>query len=93
MKLFVLAGGNAGHYASLISYLAEQHRVYAVDLLGFGDSDKPTDADYGPDLWGELVQGEHSAQRMITIHIGLLVHVWASGQNKIISCFAGRSKD
>ncbi|CAM6126519.1 unnamed protein product [Calypogeia fissa] len=49
-------GGNAGHYASLISYLAEQNRVYAVDLLGFGASDKPVDANYGPDLWGELVR-------------------------------------
>jgi pimeloyl-ACP methyl ester carboxylesterase len=53
---FSFAGGNVGHYASLMAYLAENHRVYAVDLLGFGASDKPLDADYGPDLWGELVR-------------------------------------
>lgn len=36
-------------------FLSENHRVYAVDLLGFGASDKPSDIDYGPELWAELV--------------------------------------
>ncbi|KAL3677393.1 hypothetical protein R1sor_027341 [Riccia sorocarpa] len=49
-------GGNVGHFARLVSYLAEEHRVYAVDLLGFGASDKPADASYGPELWGEQIQ-------------------------------------
>ncbi|KAG0621158.1 hypothetical protein M758_4G273800 [Ceratodon purpureus] len=48
-------GGNVGHFARLIPFLAESHRVYAIDLLGFGASDKPTNIEYGPDLWAELV--------------------------------------
>lgn len=48
-------GGNVGHFARLIPFLAESHRVYAIDLLGFGASDKPSNIEYGPDLWAELV--------------------------------------
>ncbi|XP_002974607.2 uncharacterized protein LOC9637376 [Selaginella moellendorffii] len=48
-------GGNAGHFGNLLSYLAENNKVYAIDLLGFGDSEKPKQADYSPDLWAELV--------------------------------------
>lgn len=53
----VLSGGNVGHFARLIPFLAENHRVYAVDLLGFGASDKPSDIEYGPELWAELICG------------------------------------
>lgn len=48
-------GGNAGHFAKLIPYLVDKYRVYAVDLLGFGASDKPEAVNYGPDLWAELL--------------------------------------
>lgn len=48
-------GGNAGHFAKLIPYLTDKYRVYAVDLLGFGASDKPEEANYGPELWAELL--------------------------------------
>lgn len=48
-------GGNAGHFRHLIAHLADEHRVFAVDLLGFGDSDKPGDAAYGPELWADLI--------------------------------------
>ncbi|CAM6048543.1 unnamed protein product [Sphagnum compactum] len=48
-------GGNAGHFARLIPYLAENYRVYAIDLLGFGASDKPANVEYGPELWADLV--------------------------------------
>ncbi|XP_024383373.1 uncharacterized protein [Physcomitrium patens] len=48
-------GGNAGHFARLIPFLAENHRVYAIDLLGFGASDKPSNTEYGPELWADLV--------------------------------------
>lgn len=48
-------GGNAGHFAKLIPYLTDHYRVYAIDLLGFGASDKPVDANYGPELWAELI--------------------------------------
>jgi pimeloyl-ACP methyl ester carboxylesterase len=53
-------GGNAGHFARLIPYLAENHRVYAIDLLGFGASDKPANVEYGPELWADLVCGVSS---------------------------------
>jgi pimeloyl-ACP methyl ester carboxylesterase len=39
----------------LIPFVAENYRVYAIDLLGFGDSDKPTNVEYGPELWADLV--------------------------------------
>lgn len=48
-------GGNAGHFAKLIPYLTDTYRVYAVDLLGFGASDKPEGANYSPELWAELL--------------------------------------
>lgn len=48
-------GGNAGHFAKLIPYFTDHYRVYAIDLLGFGDSDKPSDANYGPELWADLI--------------------------------------
>ena len=54
---FGLSGGNVGHFARLIPFLAENHRVYAIDLLGFGASDKPSKTEYGPELWADLVCG------------------------------------
>eukprot|EP00245_Coleochaete_scutata_P005596 TRINITY_DN19258_c0_g1_i1.p1 TRINITY_DN19258_c0_g1~~TRINITY_DN19258_c0_g1_i1.p1 ORF type:complete len:527 (+),score=73.41 TRINITY_DN19258_c0_g1_i1:169-1749(+) len=48
-------GGNCGHFRNLISELADDHRVYSVDLLGFGGSDKPADVDYNPHLWAEQI--------------------------------------
>ena len=35
--------------------LSEKFRVYALDLLGFGFSDKPAGAPYSPDLYVELI--------------------------------------
>eukprot|EP00250_Pteridium_aquilinum_P013260 c21237_g1_i2 orf=218-1570(-) len=48
-------GGNAGHFSKLIPFLTDKYRVYAIDLLGFGASDKPEEANYGPELWAELL--------------------------------------
>jgi pimeloyl-ACP methyl ester carboxylesterase len=49
-----------GHFAKLIPYLAENYRVYAIDLLGFGASDKLENVEYGPELWADLVCGVSS---------------------------------
>ncbi|GJP46102.1 hypothetical protein CLOM_g5429 [Closterium sp. NIES-68] len=48
-------GGSAGHFRNLIAHLADHHKVYAVDLLGFGDSDKPGGVEYGPELWADII--------------------------------------
>lgn len=42
-------GGNVNHYRKLIADLQPLYRVYAIDLLGFGESDKPA-LDYNPHL-------------------------------------------
>lgn len=49
-------GGNVNHFRYNIPALAsEGYRVYAVDLLGFGASDKPPDANYSIELFVELL--------------------------------------
>ncbi|KAI3929415.1 hypothetical protein MKW92_007208 [Papaver armeniacum] len=35
--------------------LAENNTVYAIDLLGFGDSDKPSDFAYTMESWAQLI--------------------------------------
>lgn len=48
-------GGNLGYWRETIPALASRgYKVYALDLLGFGGSDKPTDAPYSVELWAEL---------------------------------------
>jgi len=50
-------GASLGHYRRTIPALAAQgHKVYALDLLGFGASDKPVLAEgYSIELWADLV--------------------------------------
>ncbi|MGG6267835.1 MULTISPECIES: alpha/beta fold hydrolase [unclassified Leptolyngbya] len=45
-------GGSIGHWRQNMSVLSKSHSVYALDLLGFGASDKP-DINYSIDLWTE----------------------------------------
>ena len=47
-------GGSIGHWRPNIAELAKYHTVYALDLLGFGASEKPV-APYGIGLWVEQV--------------------------------------
>jgi pimeloyl-ACP methyl ester carboxylesterase len=47
-------GGSIGHWRQNIAELAKYHTVYALDLLGFGASEKPI-ASYGIGLWVEQV--------------------------------------
>lgn len=48
-------GASLGHYRKTIPALAaEGYKVYALDLLGFGASDKPL-LPYSIELWAELV--------------------------------------
>jgi pimeloyl-ACP methyl ester carboxylesterase len=43
-------GGTKASFLPTITALAPSFRTIAVDLLGFGDSDKPLGASYGPDF-------------------------------------------
>ena len=47
-------GGSIGHWRQNIAELAKYHTVYALDLLGFGASEKPV-APYGIGLWVDQV--------------------------------------
>ncbi|WIA13226.1 hypothetical protein OEZ85_006818 [Tetradesmus obliquus] len=48
-------GASAGHYRKTIPYLAQHgFKVYAIDLIGFGASDKPVQQ-YTIELWAELI--------------------------------------
>ncbi|KAK9846485.1 hypothetical protein WJX81_005091 [Elliptochloris bilobata] len=47
-------GASIGHFRRNIPELAQTHKVYALDLLGFGRSDKPL-LSYTLELWRDLV--------------------------------------
>ena len=59
-KPLILVHGFAGStytWRRLIPLLADRYTVYALDLLGFGLSDKPADGNYALDSQGRLVIG------------------------------------
>jgi pimeloyl-ACP methyl ester carboxylesterase len=63
-------GASIGHWRNNIPVLAEAgYQVYAIDLLGFGGSDKPV-IGYSLDLWQELLKDfcqEHIQQPAVFI--------------------------
>jgi pimeloyl-ACP methyl ester carboxylesterase len=59
-KPLILVHGFAGStytWRKLMPLLADRYTVYALDLLGFGLSDKPADGNYNLDSQGKLVIG------------------------------------
>lgn len=56
-------GASSGHWRKNIAELAQDHRVYAVDLIGFGQSSKPTPGPLAPgqsiayefETWGQQI--------------------------------------
>ncbi len=59
-KPLILVHGFAGStytWRKLIPLLVDRYTVYALDLLGFGLSDKPVDGNYDLDSQGKLVIG------------------------------------
>lgn len=51
-------GASSDHWRKNIPILAENHRVYAIDLIGFGQSAKPTPGnpiEYRFETWGEQI--------------------------------------
>uniref|UniRef100_A0A2N9G636 AB hydrolase-1 domain-containing protein n=1 Tax=Fagus sylvatica TaxID=28930 RepID=A0A2N9G636_FAGSY len=43
--------GNGDHWRKNIPVLAKSHRVYSIDLIGYGYSDKPNPRQFGDDLF------------------------------------------
>ena len=54
----------ADDWAPLYRTLARTHRVYALDLLGYGGSDKPRDVEYCVGLQSEAVRGFMDALKL-----------------------------
>ncbi|KAJ0969379.1 hypothetical protein J5N97_022256 [Dioscorea zingiberensis] len=48
-------GASVAHWRRNIGVLSESYTVYAIDLLGFGDSDKPTGFSYTMEAWAQLI--------------------------------------
>ncbi|KAK6129616.1 hypothetical protein DH2020_036626 [Rehmannia glutinosa] len=48
-------GASIAHWRRNIPTLAQSHTVYAVDLLGFGGSDKPAGFQYSMEVWAQLI--------------------------------------
>lgn len=51
-------GAHSAHWRKNLPALGQQHRVYAIDLVGYGQSDKPKPGeviDYTFETWGEQV--------------------------------------
>ncbi|ABX09652.1 alpha/beta fold hydrolase [Prochlorococcus marinus] len=48
-------GASTEHWRHNIPVLSRSHEVHAIDLLGFGRSAKPSELEYGGELWKEQV--------------------------------------
>ncbi|KAL3499710.1 hypothetical protein ACH5RR_038803 [Cinchona calisaya] len=48
-------GASVAHWRRNISVLSRSYTVYAIDLLGFGASDKPTGFAYSMEAWSQLI--------------------------------------
>lgn len=48
-------GASVAHWRRNIPTLAQDYTVYAVDLLGFGASDKPIGFEYSMEVWAQLI--------------------------------------
>ncbi|PIN11417.1 putative hydrolase/acyltransferase (alpha/beta hydrolase superfamily) [Handroanthus impetiginosus] len=48
-------GASIAHWRRNIPTLAQSHTVYAIDLLGFGASDKPAGFQYTMEVWAQLI--------------------------------------
>lgn len=63
-------GASIGHWQKNIPVLAEKYRVFAIDLLGFGGSDKP-ELDYDLQLWQQQIKDFWSEQiKEPTVFVG-----------------------
>ncbi len=64
-------GASTDHWRFNIPVISRTHEVHAVDLLGFGRSAKPSELDYGGQLWREqLVAYINERIRRPTVLVG-----------------------
>ncbi|HVR37880.1 MAG TPA: alpha/beta hydrolase [Thermoanaerobaculia bacterium] len=69
----------ANDWVLILPQLAREHRVYAIDLLGYGGSDKPKDADYSIALQTDIVRGAMDALHLGNADVmGLSMGGWIS---------------
>ena len=62
-------GGNKASFLPTVAALAPTFRTIAVDLLGFGDSDKPLGASYGPDFQARGIEHLLDALDLDRVHV------------------------
>jgi len=48
-------GASTDHWRYNIPVLAKTHEVHALDLIGFGRSEKPSELEYGGELWKDQI--------------------------------------
>jgi pimeloyl-ACP methyl ester carboxylesterase len=63
-------GGDKDHWTRVAPYLTPHFRVIAVDLPGFGESDKPRDRDYTPTDEVAYLHAIIEALGLETFHLG-----------------------
>jgi len=75
-------GANVNHFRyNFPALVSEGYRVYAVDLLGFGASDKPKDEEYCIELWVDLLC--HFVEKMNDENDTANSHKWVVAGNSI----------
>ena len=57
-----------GHWRKTIAECSKTHKVYAIDLLGFGASAKPIQP-YTMELWGELILDFSKVRKSLAVDL------------------------
>lgn len=63
-------GANKDTFAQVAAFLTPHYHVIAPDLLGFGESDHPQDADYAPPAQAERLHALMQKLGLSTFHLG-----------------------
>src|SRR5262245_8202923 len=72
-------GGEGSNFSAIMPALATHYRVFAVDLLGFGESDQPADANYSMASQAEMVRQFFESQQLERAHVlGVSMGGWVS---------------